>query len=445
MSELGLAASFAPLLAAFSECFTAPSYQTFRYLCSGWLLCMGRHTVTGLIQSAGVIGVKHHTSFHRFFRLARWEPDRVGLALLKLVLKLVPPAAPLILAIDDTLARHTGKRIASAGMHRDPLLSTATKVMFHFGHVWVVLALVVHVPAWNKHFALPILVRLYRSEKTCKAMKLKHRKKTELAIELIGLLQKAVPERDIIVVGDNGYANRTVLNALPSRTCFVGRGVMNAAVFERPGPRKRTDRGRNRVRGVRLATPEERAQDPHAPWRRLRVNLYGEMATVKVLVFDALWQKRGKGNFVRFIVIRDWPGHDKDDVLICSDTSRPASWIIETYCLRWPLEVTFFWSKGKLGLEEPQNRTERAVLRTAPMALWCYALVVYWYITIGHRSRSAVLRRLPWYTSKKVPAFSDMLAALRRETWRQRIIDRLGNDRTINKAVAPLLLAVGYE
>jgi SRSO17 transposase len=134
VSEVGLAASFVPLLAAFSECFTAPSFETFRFVCSGWLLCRGRHTVTGLIQAGGVVGVKHHTSFHRFFRLGRWEPDRVGLALLKLVLMLVPPEQPLVLAIDDTLARHSGKRIASAGMHRDPLVSTATKAFFHFGH-----------------------------------------------------------------------------------------------------------------------------------------------------------------------------------------------------------------------------------------------------------------------------------------------------------------------
>jgi hypothetical protein len=30
-----------------------------------------------------------------------------------------------VLSVDDTLARHTGKKIASAGMHRDPLLPMA--------------------------------------------------------------------------------------------------------------------------------------------------------------------------------------------------------------------------------------------------------------------------------------------------------------------------------
>ncbi len=78
------------------------------------------------------------------------------------------------------------------------------------------------------------------------------------------------------------------------------------------------------------------------------------------------------------------------------------------------------------------------------MALWSYSLVVYWYLTVGERARGAAIRALPWYTSKKVPAFSDMLAVLRRETWRRRIFDRAGSKRAIRNAVRPLLDAVGY-
>lgn len=444
MSPALLAPSFAQMLLPFAGCFTAPSFVTFQHLMAGWILCLGRRTTTRVIEAAGVVGQKHHTSFHRFFRCARWAADDVGEKVLRLLLKLIEPDAPLVVAVDDTLARHTGKKISSAGMHRDALLSTATKVFFHFGHVWVVLALVVEVKRWNKRWALPIFARLYRSEKTCSKMGIKHHKKTELAVELILKLRAAVPDRKIIVVGDNGFANRKVLNGLPAQTCFVGRGVMNAAVFEQPGPRQPGDRGPARVRGARLPTPEERARNPQAPWRSLHAIIYGRPATVQVQVFDALWQKRGAGNFVRFVLIRDWPGHDKDDVLICTDTTRSATWIVETYCKRWPLEETFHWCKSKLGLEEPQSRTERAVLRTAPMSLWSYSLVLCWYLLVGHRTRSAALPVLPWHASKKIPAFPDMLATLRRETWRSRIDDRAENRRAIKQAIGSMLLAVGY-
>lgn len=439
-----IAPSFLVLLSAFSECFTAPSFETFRHIMTGWVLCVGRHHVTSIIEAANAVGYKHHSSFQCFFRAARWNVDAVGLVVLRLVLKLTPPDAPVLLAIDDTLARHTGKHIASAGNHRDPLLSTATKVAFHFGHVWVVLAVVVTIERFDKSFALPVLVRLYRTEKVCKKIGCKHQKKTALAVEMIGLLQAAIPERDLVIVGDNGYANREVLTVLPSRTCFIGRGIMDAAVYERPGDRPKATRGRKPVKGVRLPSPKQLAEDPHAKWKTITPTIYGKPATVRVLVFDALWHKAGKGAYLRFVVIRGWPGHDKDDVLICTDTTKSAAYIIETYCLRWPLEETYHWCKAKLGLEDPQNRTERAVQRTAPMAFWCYALVVCWYLSVGYKSRSAVITAMPWYVSKKTPAFSDMLAALRRESWRLRISDRAHNKGAIRNSMALLLKAVSY-
>ena len=193
-----------------------------------------------------------------------------------------------------------------------------------------------------------------------------------------------------------------------------------------------------------MPSPKERAANPKARWRSIPVQIYGRAATVRVIVFDALWHKAGKGRFLRFVVVRDWPGHDKDDVLLCTDTTKSADWIIEAYCLRWPLEVTFHCAKDKLGFEEPQNRKEQAVLRTAPFALWCYSLVVYWYLTVGERTRGAAMSILPWYTSKRTPAFSDMLAALRRETWRRRILDRTGASRAMRNSLRPLLNAVGY-
>jgi hypothetical protein len=120
-----------------------------------------------------------------------------------------------------------------------------------------------------------------------------------------------------------------------------------------------------------------------------------------------------------------------------------AQSIIEHYCLRWSLEVTFEETKGKLGFEDAQNRTERAVERTAAMALWVYTLFVAWYLIIGKKLKTSRLPQFPWYR-KAVPAFSDMLAALRRETWGRRLLDPAGCDRSDQKSVGPLLDAIGY-
>ncbi len=434
-----LAPSLLPLVAQFSTCFTRPSFETFQHIVAGWILCLGRHTVTGVLHASGAVGIKHHTSFHRFFRSAAWHVEGISVWLLGLVLGLLSQDERLVISIDDTLTRHTGKHIRAAAMHHDPLLSTRAKPVFHWGHVWVVLAVVVRVPQWKKTFALPVMVRLYRSKKLCAKEERPFRKKTELAAEMIITLAGYHPERQFLIVADSAFGNASVIKKLPANVHFTGRSRLDAALYDRPQQRRR---GRPRVKGQRLPTPAARAQSGLG-WQALKVEVYGRRVTVQVKVFDALWYVVAGGRCLRFVLVRGWPGHDHDDVLFSTDLSLSAPDIIMDYCLRWSLEVTFHDAKGKLGLEDPQNRTEQAVERTAPMALWVYSLTVVWYLTVGKDLPAARLLSLPWY-KKTTPAFSDMLAALRRETWRHRILDPLPLDPRAQKSVEPLLHAVGY-
>jgi hypothetical protein len=440
--SVAIVGNFADLLQVFAPCFTEPTFGRFVTLVAGWVLCVGKRTVTGLIRGAGVVGRRHHSGYHRFFSAARWTTDAVGLMLRRMLLAAHGASDVVILAVDDTLARHTGKHIASGAMHRDPLLSTATKPFFHFGHNWVVLAVVVCVPRWNKSFALPVLVRLYRTAKLDKQQGRVHRKKTELAAELIALVASHFPERRFRLVGDNGYTNRAVFRPLPESMHFVGRAVMKAALYAPPVKRQGPQRGRPRVKGQRLPSPAQRAETGR--WRSIDALIYGSTATVKVQVFDALWYQAAHGRLLRFVLIRGWPGHDKDDVLVTTDRSLTAAQIIETFCLRWSLEETFGWAKGRLGFEDPHNRTERAVQRTAPMALWTYSLVVHWYLTWSQRRTRLPFRLAPWYGNKTVPSFSDMLATLRRHSWSVWISDLALHDRLDQKHLSPLLDAAGY-
>jgi DDE superfamily endonuclease len=440
MSEALLAPSLLPLVSTFAGCFTAPSFVTFQHILAGWILCLERHTVTGILRAAGAIGKKHHTSFHRFFRQASWDLDSLGLCLIKLALKLLPQDEPIVVPLDDTLGRHTGKHIQAASMHHDPLLSTRTRPVFHWGHLWVVLSIAVRVPIWKKTFALPVLARLYRAQKLCKKERRRFRKKTELAAEMIGVLAAAVPERRFLVVGDANYANSSIVKKLPANIDFAGRAHPDAGLYAPPRPQRM---GRPRVKGKRVPSPRQRARCAD-DWLPLKVEVYGRPVRVRVKVFDALWYRVSGGRLMRFVLIRGWPGHKEDDVLCSTDLSATPAQIIQAYCLRWSLEVTFHEAKGRLGFEEPQNRTERAVERTAPMSLWVYTLTVTWFITTATALKTArLLPQLPWYV-KKVPAFSDMLAALRRETWRRRLLESSPAAVVNQKSLAPLLQALAY-
>lgn len=438
MPDTLIVSTFVGLLQVFEGCFTAATFRSFVAVVCGWALAPGRRTVTGVVRAANAVGWKHLSSFHRFFSRARWSTDEVGLVLARTIIKAcLRGTETIIVPVDDTLGRHTGKRIAAASLHYDPLLSTAQRALFHWGHLWVVVSIA--VPAFGKVWALPVLFRLYRSKALCAAEGRIYQNCPELAAELIALLARAFPERRFVVVGDGAYTNSKLIKGRPNNVTIVGRSRLDAALYSPPPPYRRGQLGRPRVRGDKLLSPQERIQRG-AQWKNTNIFVYGRAVTVQVFTINALWYVAAGSEIVRMVVVRGFPGHDRDDVFLSTDPHMKPSVIIETFSLRWSLEVTFHEGKGKLGFEHPQNRNEQAVHRTAPVALWVYSLVVLWYLLCGARSRFAKTTILPWYT-KTAPTFSDMLATLKRASW-IRLLDPHSKASTMRKRIRPFLDAM---
>lgn len=61
-----LVSSFMMLVQELSIGFTRPSFDSLLILLQGWILTP-RRTITGMILSAGAVGAKHHSAFHRVF------------------------------------------------------------------------------------------------------------------------------------------------------------------------------------------------------------------------------------------------------------------------------------------------------------------------------------------------------------------------------------------
>ena len=286
MSEVILPNTFLLLLAAFEPCFHVPTYRNFSRLVAGWIHCLGRRTVTGVALAAGAVGTRHISAFHRFFARARWSLDGVGHVVFSLALAWLPADAPLLVLVDDTLARKTGKGVSLAGMHHDPLLSTARKPFCSFGHVWVVLALWVPLPMGpTRGFALPILFRLYvgarrggkadapsrpragRRQRAAAAAHAAHPKRTklELARELIVLAAQWAGERPVYVVADSAYAGRTLLEGRPANVHVISRLRLDAALWTRRCTRARRAAVRGRRGGPDAGGPACRSCRTSSP------------------------------------------------------------------------------------------------------------------------------------------------------------------------------------
>jgi hypothetical protein len=396
------------LLEVFRPCFTAPTFQTFVALTLGLIAAPAGRTVCGMLAAAGLAAVWHHSRAHRFFSTARWSVDQVGLGVLRLVVGwMVPADAPVLIAIDDTLFRRRGRTVHAACWAYDGSLPTPKKgKRLSYGNTFVVAAAVVTPPFLTRPVALPVACRLWRPGGPTK---------TTMAHELINMIAGACPGRIIHVVADGAYACAE-LRHLPSRVTLTTLLPRHAALWqvhpELDDPSlMQGRRGRPRVRGAKIGTPDRLRRGRGT---RMSVTRYGRTATITVHERRCLWYGVFRAHPVRVIVVpdrsRSWLA------LVTTDPSTPAGQIIERYAARWAIEVAFHDAKNNTGAGEARNRTARAVARTVPFALFTQSLVIIWYYLAGHhpsvvRDRRAQAR---WYTTKRCPAYGDMLVKLRR-------------------------------
>jgi SRSO17 transposase len=445
--------SFVASLQDFTPVFTDPTFRTFVQILTGWILSQRHRYVTEIIVSGGHIGDGHWSRFHRFFSHAAWDIDTFSMHLAKLVVTALAPGALILWAVDDTLCRKRGLTLYGAGMHYDPLISSRSKAVVSWGHDWVVLCLIVANPIWapTKVFALPITMRLYRNRqgltKGKKGKKGKgkaarpepdpnHRTRPELAMELINLAAGWFPDDEIIVTGDSAYGGQSILSHLPPKVHLISHVHPKGVLYEKAPAKKEGTKGPARKKGDRLPGMKRWAEDPEQPWTRLEFKQFGLHATLAVKTIQALYYTAGKDRLLTIVLVRDLDGKRPEQMFYCTKLDRTAEQILSAYACRWAIECTFEFCKQFLGMEDPANRLQKAVERTAPVAMFIYSLVVVWFHHTGHQSLRFPIR--PWYQKKEEPSFADMLTTLRLESYDEKTERLLPKQSALKTWIAQL-------
>ena len=456
-----LTESFVSLLHTFHPVFTQPSCLTFQFLMTGWILSSRHRYVTDLIVSSNSTDFGHFSGYHRFFSQAAWKIDHLWELLAKLIVAtLIGSDATITLAGDDTLCRKRGLGIFGTGMHHDALNSSKLKKLFHWGHDWVDLCLVIVHPWWapTKVFALPICMRLYRNKqglakgknkvktklnpartkaaskkaKQAAAAKVKaaakaqavHKKqkhpgktRPELMAEMVAMVASWFPDRKFILVVDSLYSGRSVLSKLPDNFDLIGPVHAKAAMYA-PASQQLAGRGRHRKKGERLSSATEWEQDD-SPWKTLHFDQYGLHGSLRTKTRTGLYYKAGKDRLLRFVLSQDTVGGRPTRIFYSTNVKISEREILSIFSCRWAIEVTHYDCKQHLGLEDPANRVPKAVERTAPMSMFLYSLTIVWFASEGHHDLQFPNR--PWYTRKSEPSFADMLTTLRRKSWEDQL------------------------
>ena len=408
------------LLSPFASLFDARTWRKVQLLLTGVILAPGRRTVTAALYALGLQEEGDWARYHHVLSRASWSSLEVSRVLLGQLVQHLAPTGPLHLAIDETLERRWGPKIEALGVYRDPVRSSHGHFVKAKGLRWVSLMLLADVSWARRVWALPFLTVLAPSRRYHETRGRRHKTITDWARQMLCLLRRWLPDRDLVVVADRTYATLKLLAACQAMTppiTFLTRLRLDAVLHDPPPPRQPGQKGRPRIVGDRQPSLQAVLADPDTKWTDLRQRWPdGTKRCLQAATGTALWYHPGEPVVsLRWLLLRDPSGCREPQALLCTDPDWTPTAILTTYLQRWQVEVTFQEVRAHLGVETQRQWSAAAIARTTPVLLGLFS----WLILVAHRlrrERALRPRRAAWYV-KTVPTFSDVLACVRHTLW----------------------------
>lgn len=391
------------LSAELRDVFGPETFATFAALTTGMLRARGDGTVTEMWSGAGLAGRVHWSRAHRFFAGARWDPDELGLALARMVVARFVPVGPVVVVVDDTLFHRAGRKVFGALWQHDG--SALGRYGLGRGNGFVVVGIAVTVPWMNRRVLLPVLVWLWRGKGTAT--------RAELARQMVDLLVREFPKRDVDVVADAGYAGK-VWAGLPERVTVTFRLPARAALYAPPPLNLTVKAGHPVWKGPKLPSLGELAGI--AAWQTREVTRYGRTVTVQIAEMHVLWWGPLRRTPTRLILLRDLGTKTGYDLaLLTTDTMETIADLVDRYSWRWSIEQAFHDAESLLGVGRARSRVQKAVERTVPFQLFCLTILFCWYhdATRAGTITPAWHRIAPWYRHKTHISTRDMIDTFR--------------------------------
>ena len=391
--------------------------------------------------------------------MCRWSPRALFDVVLKLALPLMSSDQPLVVGLDDTIVRKTGRRIQKASHLRDPLSPP-----FHTNLVWSLRFIQAVLLLWPEGGngaarAIPVAFDLAPPVKKPKSKKPKrknskqeaagmanrqaideewkqyHKLRRENGLSgqgatLIEQLRSRLDDiaayagRVLWIVTDGSYCNRTVLRRLAARTVLIGRTRKDIHLSALPEPS--SGRGRRRVYGKDLGTPEQMRKDDAIPWQQASIFAAGRSHQLRYKSIGPLLWRRGAGaKALRLIIIAPLAYHAhghrlyRDPAyLLVTDPLADVTKVLQAYFYRWEIEADQKEEKDLLGVGQAQVWSDQAVSHQPALHVASYAMLLLAAVQcFGHNSIAA-LKPLPHWRLPKVPtrlSAAQLIAILRSE------------------------------
>ena len=417
MAEIPMA--LMTVIGAFAPLFSKRIFMHVKLLLAGAILAPGKRTVTAVLQVMGKGAEAHCQDYHRVLNRAQWSSLDASRRLLGLLLDAFAPEGPVVMGIDETIERRRGERIAAKGIYRDPVRSSRAHFVKASGLRWVCLTVLARIPRVDRVWALPCLTVLAPSERYYQVQGRHPQSVLDRARQMVRLVRRWVPTRELVVVGDSTSAALEWLDAVRDSACVITRLRLDAARYAPAPPRKPKQNGRPRKKGRRLPTLAHLLETPTTPWQLVKIApWYGQNERrVHITSATAAWYHSGLPPVpIRWVLIRDPAGTFTPQALLSTELALDPVQILTWFIRRWQLETTFEEARAHLGLETSRQWNDRSIGRTTPALLGLYPIITLTAARLNG-DQPAPVRAAAWYP-KQQATFADAIALVRRALWR---------------------------
>jgi len=385
------------------------TWRRARDLALSALACLGRRTVSGLLCAQGQ-QFRDWSAAYRLFEKERFDSMRLFDPVRKNLLDQLAQEAPVVAHLDDTHARKWGKKVSGAAWRRDPL-GPKFQTQFLWGQRFLQVSMALpegKTPCASRAIPVdfvhaPSAPKLSKKASDKEKQEWREQKKekclSRVALDRIVRLRKQLDEepagkdKPLVLSFDGGYTNVSIFAHLPQRVTAIGRVRKDARLHSPPPAAQAGARGRKRVYGAALPTPEQVRKNDARPWNEVAAWGAGKIHSFRVKTLDAVRWKGAGANNQRLLVIAPlaYRLSAKSAILyrqpayvLCSDPQLPVEQILQYYIWRGEIEVNFRDEKTLLGMGDAQMRTEKSSARAPAFIVAAYAhLLLASHLTFG--------------------------------------------------------------
>lgn len=447
-----------------------------RKLGLGLLTCFGRHTITGLITATGQ-QFKDWTAAYRLFQDNRMDVNGLFDVVRQKALSDLPTCQKIIVHLDDTVIRKRGRKIPGTGWRRDPL-GPAFHTNFIWGQRFVQISLAVpqepgacqatalpigfyHCPSIKKPNRLASEEKILEYKQQQPLAKLSHQGVLRIQELRKKLTEEGHQNKTLFVGVDGSYTNRTVLKQLPVNTTLIGRIRKDCKLYKIPDVQSK--RGRNKVYGQRIQTPEQILQSKDFEIKEIKAWAAGKIHDFKLKVIkDLRWRAAGKNHILQLIVIKPLGYrltlsskilYREPAYLICTDNNLSIEELLQDYLWRWEIEVNFRDEKTLLGCGQAQVRNPQSAEKAPAFSVAMYSFLHLSALLAKKERDQSILPRALWDPAKHKQRLSTMelINLFRLQAWAKNIkndflgfVNKQHQQRSLRNDMDPLLSASFY-